>query len=180
LSAVPAIIEAHPLFRRSDATIDTAAAAVDDAHRGRFPELGVSVQDWLGRQNGTHDLRVLLSMQLPLFDEPRISRAETARDAANADRTALELDLRARLVAARAEYLASARRARAEIEEALPAAEEAADLSGEAYRVGALDLTGTLSAEQALSDARDRTLTARADRAMAHARLLHASGVTGE
>ena len=86
------------------------------------------------------------------------------------------VQLRARIVGASADYLAAVRRHEAEVHDVLPSAEEAAELSIEAYQSGGLDLTGTLAAEQALSDARLAAARLTADRARALAALEHEVG----
>ena len=177
LSSVSRLVANHPLASRSGATVAAADAVVEQAHRTRWPNLGLSVQDWWGRSNNIHDVRVILSMQVPIFDEPRISRAETARSAAQSAHEAVGIDLRAALVAARAEYIAAVQRAAAQEEEVLPASREAAELSDEAYRSGGLDLDGRARGGAGLlGGAGGRDSAARAQRALAYARMQHAAG----
>ena len=84
--------------------------------------------------------------------------------------------LRATLAGALADYSAAVSRHEAQLHQVAPAAREAAELALEAYQSGGLDLTATLAAEQALSDARLAAARFTADRARAFATLEHAAG----
>lgn len=173
-----AMLETHPLAVRTEASIHAAEAAATHEHRTRWPRLGVQISDWIHRQSEQHDVRLMLTMELALFDEPRIGRAESARDQAQAEHDAAIGRLRAAAIAAREDYLAVAERCRAQDEDVLPVAREAADLAHEGYEEGSVDLTTTLAAAQALADAERALAGCLADRARAAARLDHAEGRT--
>ncbi len=171
-----AMLDAHPLAVRAAVGVDAAQAATEHEHRSRWPRLGVQVSDWIHRSNDQHDVRLMLTMELALFDEPRIERAESAREQAHVEQDAVRGRLRAAALAAREDYLGVAERCRAQSESVVPMAREAADLAREGYEEGSVDLTTTLAAAQALADAERSLAACLADRARAAARLDHAEG----
>ncbi|MGB5698013.1 MAG: TolC family protein [Polyangiales bacterium] len=168
----------HPLTRRANAMLRAAGAVVTRERRARRPLFGVQVGgaffDRAPPPN--HDAVASLKADLPFFNRHLIARAESARDTARTELETVMIQLRARIASARSDYLAAVRLQEAQVGEVLPAAQEAADLSDEAYQSGGLDLTGVLAAEQALSDARLTALRATADRARALSALEHAAG----
>jgi outer membrane protein TolC len=184
IDAVPPLAEAeqlageHPVARRARIMLHAADAVVIRERRARWPMVGLQV----GGSALNHypppstAFSLALTLELPFFNGALIDRAESGRDTAQTELSAVLLQLRARFAVARAEYLAATRRWDAQAHEVLPAAQEAADLSEEAYRSGGLDLTGTLGAEQALNDARLAALRATAERGRALATLEHAAG----
>jgi outer membrane protein TolC len=171
-----AVLETHPLARRALANVHAAEEATEHDHRSRWPRLGVQVSDWIHRSNDAHDVRLMLTMDVPLFDEPRIERSESARTQAHVDETAVITRLRSAALAMHADFLAVAERCRAQSETVVPTAREAADLAREGYAEGSVDLTTTLAAAQALADAERSLAGCLADRARAAARLDHAEG----
>ncbi len=173
-----AILDAHPLARRAASAVAAAEAASAHEHRSRFPRLGVQLSDWIHRGNDAHDVRVFLTMDLPLFDEPRITRAETAETQSTAERDATHVRIRSAVVAAHEDYLAIAERCRAQSEQIVPMAREGAELAADGYAEGSVDLTTTLAAAQALADAERALALCTAERARAAARLDHAEGRT--
>ena len=122
----------------------------------------------------------MLTMELALFDEPRIERSESARDQAHIEAEAVLTRLRAAALAMHADYVAIADRCRAQIESVVPMASEAADLARQGYEEGSVDLTTTLAAAQMLADAERSLAGCLADRARAAARLDHAEGRTDD
>ncbi len=173
---VDVVLASHPLAQRALASTHAAEEATLHDHRSRWPRLGVQVSDWIHRSNDAHDVRLLLTMDVPLFDEPRIERSESARDQAHVEEAAVMTRLRAAALAMRADYLAVAERCRAQEESVIPMMREASDLAREGYEEGSVDLTTTLAAAQALADAERAEATCLADRARAAARLDHAEG----
>ena len=117
-----------------------------------------------------------LKSVLPLFNGALVNRALGARDTARVELDAVTVQARARALAARADHLAALRRRAALIDSVLPSAIEVAELSAEAYRAGGLDLTGTLAAEQSLSDVKLAAVRATADSSRALGLLEHAAG----
>lgn len=176
LGDLDTIVASHPVALRFGASSHAADAGVERAHRARWPLFGISVSDWVSRATESSDLRVLVTFEVPIFDEPRIERAEAVRDAARADADGAMVLLRAGVVAARAELEATLDRCASEEGDVLPATREAADLAVEAYESGALDLSGTLSAAQLRLEAERRVLRCSADRGRGWARLEHAMG----
>lgn len=177
---VASVLARHPLARRAQASVHAAEEATVHDHRSRWPRLGVQVSDWIHRSNDQHDVRLMLTMELALFDEPRIERSESARDQAHVEADAVLTRLRAAALAMHADYLAVAERCRAQSETVVPTAREAADLAREGYEEGSVDLTTTLAAAQALADAERALAGCLADRARAAARLDHAEGRTDD
>jgi cobalt-zinc-cadmium efflux system outer membrane protein len=173
---VDAALEAHPVARRAAAGVIAAEESSEHDHRSRWPRLGVQVSDWIHRSNDQHDVRVMLTMDLALFDEPRISRGDALREQSHAEEDAALARLRAALVATRADYAAVAERCRAQSEIVLPMTQEAAELAQAGYEEGSVDLTTVLAAAQSLADAERSLATCLADRARAAARLDHAEG----
>jgi cobalt-zinc-cadmium efflux system outer membrane protein len=168
----------HPVLARARTATGASDAAVRREHRSRWPLLYLTGDASLHFRfpPPANNASVQLGVDIPIFDEPRITRAEAQRDAAQVSESALEVQVRGALLGARADYLAAARRCRAQLDDALPAVREAAELSREAYTSGALDLTAALIAEQARGDAEIAAVTAIAERARALATLEHALG----
>ena len=177
-AALETFVAVHPLTERARAILRAADAIVTREHRARRPLLGVEVGGAFAVRFGppTRDVQASLKVDLPFFNHPLIARAESAHDTALTEFDTVVIQLRARMVSARANYIAAIRLQEAQLKEVLPAAREAADLSDEAYQSGGLDLTGVLASEQILSDARLAAVRATADRARALGALEHAAG----
>jgi len=178
IAALEGFLSDHPLTERAHAMLHAADAVVIRERRARRPALGVQVGGAFGVRFGPpyRDIQGSLKVDLPFFHHPLIARAESARSTAQTELETVVIQLRARMVSALSDYLAAVRRQEAEVNQVLPAAREAADLSDEAYQSGGLDLTGVLAAEQVLSDARLAAVRATADRARALGVLEHAAG----
>lgn len=174
-----ALLDAHPLLRHARATRISAQAAQDREQRARWPELGISVQDWAARATRVHDLRVLATINVPLFDAPRVARAQAEVSASQASASAATAQLRAGAFAARADYQAAWRRCEVLTDSVVPATREVAEQSEKAYVEGALDLSTTQIAVQAQSASEWELQSCTADRARAWARLEHALGGPG-
>lgn len=175
---VESLLAEHPLVRRARQLLHAADALVTREHRARWPLVGVQIGGnfFNPYPPPTHSVSIGLTVAIPIFNGPLISRAEATRRAANTEFETVVVQLRARILGARADYLSVLRRHESIVNEILPAAEEAADLSAEAYRSGGLDLTGTLAAEQARSDTVLALVRATAELGRALANLEHASG----
>jgi outer membrane protein TolC len=171
-----AVLASHPLSRRAEASSYAAEEATRHDHRSRWPRLGVQLSDWIHRSNDQHEVRLMLTMELALFDEPRIERSESVRDQAHIEAEAVLTRVRAAVLATHADYLAVAERCRAQSESVVPTASEAADLAREGYEEGSVDLTTTLAVAQTLADAERALAACLAERARAAARVDHAEG----
>lgn len=171
-------IDGHPAVRRVRALVGAASAVVERERRQRWPILGFLVGTSLLNRAPppNNDVNFSVAFDLPLFNSPLIARARAERSVAEAELAATAIVIRAQIVAARADYLAADRRYQTQKQAVLPAAREAADLAEEGYRSGGLDLTDTLAAEQALSDAELAVLRSAAERGRAFASFQHASG----
>lgn len=156
-------------------------AVADQAleRRLRIPTPALQVWAYLLRvSNPPADVYVGLAFELPIFNQrsPLIERAHARELTARADAEANEAQLRAQARAAWTLFEGARERAHLHLTEALPAANEAAELAQEAYRAGRLDLTGLLAAEQRRLLAQTRADQAVADRARALAALRRAMG----
>lgn len=176
LAQLGTIVDGHPLAKRAGTATHAAEAVVTREKRARWTQLGLSVQDWVSRSTRLHDVRVLGTVDIPLFDAPRVDRAQAMRKAAEVDAEAVHDRLYSTAVAARAEYMAAQERCDALSASVVPAMREAATRSEEAYTEGSLDLASTQTAEKARSDAELALLTCLANRARARAQLEHALG----
>lgn len=175
---VGSLLAGHPFVRRARQLLHAADAVVAREHRARWPLVGVQIGGnfFNPYPPPNHSVSVGVTVAIPIFNGPLITRADTARRAASTEFETVVVQLRARVLGARADYLSALRRHEALVNEVLPAAQEAADLATEAYQSGGLDLTGTLAAEQSRSDTVLALVRATADRARALANLEHASG----
>lgn len=178
LSEIDSVLAVHPIGAWALASVVAADAAVTRDHRARWPLVGIQIAANLAERFGPpyEDFQVQLQFQLPIFDEPLITRSERTRDAVSVERQAALDQLRARIVGARADYLAADRRYRVLAEQVVPDATEAGELALEAYASGRLDLTGALFAEQTLADVRLELVRLTANRGRARAALDHALG----
>ncbi len=173
-----ALVDEHPVVVRARRLVRTADALVTREHRARWPLIGAQVGgSFFERQPPpTHDVSVTLTFDVPIFDEPRITRAETARREAAVELEAVAAGVTAQLTSARADALAALRRRDAIQADVVPAATEAADLALEAYESGGLDLTSALVAEQTRTDAVAALVAATGELGRARAALEHAAG----
>lgn len=176
-------LRSHPLASRAHAAIDAADAAVTRERRARAPQLGLSVQEWLFRQpqpwaflGGRNEIRAIATVDLPIFDKPRVARAQAVSQEAQAQASADDARLQASAIAARADYIAARARYDALSKHVVPAARLASDRAEQAYASGDLDLAAAQAALQARSDAERTLLHCKADRARAWAQLEHAVG----
>lgn len=171
-------IAQHPLVRTADAAVREADASAARAGRARFPILALQVGGtFFKRQAPENDVQFGIALDIPIFDGPLVTRADSQRVLAAVAADGARVDASGRLAAARAEALAAIGRARATAEKVLPAAEQAAALSIEAYEHGALDLTAVLAAEQTLAQTRLSAVRTEAERGRAIARLRWAAGL---
>jgi outer membrane protein TolC len=163
--------------------VDSADAAVNRERRARWPQLGLSVQEWLFRKpqvwaflGGRNEVRGIATINIPIFDKPRVARAQAVSQEAQASANAEDNRLRANAIAARADYVAARRRCEALSGHVVPAAREAADRTEQAYVDGDLDLATAQLALQGRFDAERLQLACEAHRARTWAQLEHALG----
>lgn len=182
-AALDRCLSSHPLASHARAVVDSADAAVKGERRARWPRLGLSVQEWLFRQpqvwaflGGRNEVRGIATIDLPIFDKPRVARAQAVSQEAEASANAEDTRLRANAIAARAGYVAARRRCEALSGHVLPAARTAADRAEQAYADGELDLAAAQLALQAKFDVERMQLVCEADGARAWAQLEHALG----
>jgi len=182
-AALDASLSSHPLASHARAVVDSAHATVKRERSARWPQVGLSVQEWLFRQpqawsflGGRNEVRGTATIDLPIFDKPRVARAQAVSQEAQASANAEDARLRAAAIAARADYVATRRRCEALVGHVLPAARLEADRAEQAYLDGDLDLAAAQTALQARSSAERTLLSCEADRARAWAQLEHAVG----
>jgi cobalt-zinc-cadmium efflux system outer membrane protein len=182
-AALDRYMSSHPLASRARAVVASADAAVKRERRARWPQLGVSVQEWLFRKpqvwaflGGRNEIRGIATIDLPIFDKPRVARAQAVSQEAQASANAEDAHLWANAIAARADYVAARRRCEALSGDVVPAARVAADRTEQAYVDGELDLATAQGALQARFDAERMQLACEADRARTWAQLEHALG----
>ncbi|MBB4659111.1 TolC family protein [Parvularcula dongshanensis] len=152
----------HPQRRIADATAEARAAEHRAARAEAYPDVTASVGVRRFEADGTEALVAGLSVPLPLFDRNqgnrRAGRARAAGSAYEAEIAARRLVARAGQAVALAER--AERRRRTLVEEALPAAEAAAEAARIGYREGKFDLTTALDAQTRLVETRRAALTA--------------------
>lgn len=179
LARVLARLDNHPVVARGHAQQRAAGAAVALEKHLRWPLLGVEIGGnfWDPTLPGP-DAHAALTFEVPMFHArgPLIARAVAAQGTAQLEAEVAQRRLAAEVAAAYAAAQAAATRAQAQRTELVPAAEEAADLANEAYRAGRLDLSATLAAEQALTDALLSAQRSQADWQRALAALEHTVG----
>ncbi len=141
--------------RAADARSRAAAARIERAKREGLPALtlegGVDVND--PTIEGT-DKHVSLGLTIPVGAHATVAVTSAERERAAAERSRLVRSLEAEIVAGWNRTEAARRRLEALDTATLPAAREAADLAGIAYREGRLDLLRLLESERALLEAR--------------------------
>jgi outer membrane protein TolC len=182
-AALDRYLSSHPLASHARAVVDSADAAVKRERRARCPQLGLSVQEWMFRKpqvwaflGGRNEIRGIATIDLPIFDKPRVERAQAMSRVAQASANAEDTRLRANAIAARADYVAAQHRCEALSEHVVPAARVAADRAEQAYVDGELDLMAAQMALQARFDVERTQLTCEANRGRAWAQLEHALG----
>jgi outer membrane protein TolC len=140
--------------RASDARSRAADARIEKAKREGLPALtlegGVDVND--PTLDGT-DKHVSLGLTIPVGARAAVAVTSAERERAAAERSRLVRSLEAQIVATWNRTEAARQRLEALDTATLPAAREAAELAGIAYREGRLDLLRLLESERALLDA---------------------------
>lgn len=186
LSALRGRLAAHPERAAAARRIGVAEANVERVLVERWPGLAVEGEVDLDDVSITEgrtvwdrtDARIGVSLEVPVF--ARIgARARAARAAATAQRTrlvALDAELGGRLAAAYLRWQAATERLAALERDVVPALDQAAVLSMQAYREGARDLASALVAERDLAAVRAEVNDARATAALAFADLSLAAG----
>jgi cobalt-zinc-cadmium efflux system outer membrane protein len=175
--AAPSHAERQPAVVAARARVAAAEANVSLAGSRRLPGLGVEVSATAGDPGlpGT-DTSATLNLKIPLSGSPEEAAAIAERDAARARLDDAVRTARAHLAAA----LHRARGARAALaaydSSAVPAAQEAADLTREAFDAGRGDLARLLEVERASLEARQARLEAYVAAQNAWGDLLLASG----
>jgi cobalt-zinc-cadmium efflux system outer membrane protein len=170
-------LDAHPVIVRVAAAEEASRATVRWQRRALFPIVGLQIGTNLAQRNGApNEYSGALLLDLPVFSGPQLRRARALEAAAGVDGDAITAAIAVDVTDSRARLVAAGIRARAAIDQVLPVAREAAELAANAYAAGDLDLTTTLSAEQALLEVRFAAERALAEQARAVAMLNHALG----
>jgi len=166
-----------PAAKAAEARVLSAEAAVRLASALRFP--GLTVEGGVDTNDPTQpgsDRSIGVSLSVPLGAGPALDIARGERDRAIALRDQAKREIADAVE--QAWRTADAARARFETleTEALPAAQQAADLAQVAYLEGRADIFRVLDAERALAEARAGLSEAYLAWGVAHADLLNAMG----
>jgi cobalt-zinc-cadmium efflux system outer membrane protein len=123
--------------------------------------------------------RAQLTVDLPILNQrgPYIDREKAQGDVARARVQSARIQAASELAAAYRMFEAATARQRTLVDDVVPAAQNAAKATQEAYQLGRAPLIAVLEAERALVDARLTALEAQAARASAWADVEHALGV---
>ncbi|HEX4422996.1 MAG TPA: TolC family protein [Kofleriaceae bacterium] len=179
----------HPEHAAAQQHVAVAEAGVDAAAVQRWPV--IAVEGELDYDDDTiagatpwarSDARVGVAIELPIFAHvgDRIRAAQAAAEAQRARLAALDATLDGRLTATYRRWQAAAEQLAATERDVMPATEQAAALSMQAYREGARDLASALVAARDLASARAELDAVRAAAALAFAELAVASGQDGD
>ncbi|MBX7185850.1 MAG: TolC family protein [Vicinamibacteria bacterium] len=166
-----------PAAKAAEAKVLAAEASVRLASALRFP--GLVVEAGVDKNDPTQlgsDRSIGVSLSVPLGAGPALDIARGERDRAVALRDQAKREIADAVE--QAWRTAEAARARYQTleKEALPAAQQAADLAQVAYREGRSDIFRVLDAERALAEARAGLAEAYLAWGVAHAGLLNAIG----
>lgn len=179
-ATLAARIDDHAVVVRSRARVRAAEAGVAMQRGLAWPRVGIQLGAQMQNPNPPplDNYWAGVVFDVPIFNVngAAVAQAERAVLAAEADATVFGAQTRADLAAARAALVGAIARARAATEKVLPSAEDAANLTRDAYVAGAADLTAVVAAEQALATARQAAYAAVAQRGRALALLERALG----
>jgi cobalt-zinc-cadmium efflux system outer membrane protein len=179
-------LRVHPERAASERRIAATEANLDQLHAARWP--GLAIEGEVDYDDPTitegrtaldrTDARIGISLDLPVFARigDRIRAGEATALAQRARLAALDGELAGHLAAVHARWRAAVERLTALEREVLPASDQAARLSMQAYREGARDLASALVAERDLAAVRAELNDARAEAAIAFAELRLAAG----
>jgi outer membrane protein TolC len=176
-AATAAALVRSPAAKAAEAKVRASEASVRLASAIRFPliavELGVDADD--PTQPGT-DRSIGVNLTIPFGAGPGLGVAKSDRDRALAQREQTQREIKDAVE----QSWRTARAARTRYEtlekDALPAAEQAADLAQVAYREGRSDIFRVLDAERSLAEARSGLAEAYLAWGVAHADLLNVMG----
>lgn len=175
--ATERVLAESPRVRSAASRLDAAEASVRLARSARFPGVGVEAgADFDDPTQPGVDKNVGVVLTLPFRAGPGLALAEAERDRAAALLRQVRRETTAALDAAWHSAHASRLRYEAMDAAVLPAAREAAELTGISYREGRSDLFRLLEAERALSDAELARADAYLEWGKAEAELLALTG----
>jgi outer membrane protein, heavy metal efflux system len=179
LASLLARVESAPALRRERADLGAAHARAQReralARPGAFLGLGADMFDpTLPATN----YRAELSVEVPLFNQrgAYVDRELAQAGVARARLGTTRAESVAELTSAYRRYQAATARKKSLGASVVPAAQEAASASEDAYTLGRAALVEVIDAERALIDARVSSLLAQAQQAEAWADVLHALG----
>lgn len=179
MQALVTRLESHPLFARAAARTRLATAMVSVQKDQAWPAFGVQLGATLFDNNAPqNNFSGGLVFDVPVFNwnRPAVTQAENGVVQVAAESNQAAARLRSDVVSAYAAVKAAIARADAAEKEVLPASQIAADLTADAYQIGAIDLSSLLVAEKTLADAKQAAFDAVAQRGRALAALEHALG----
>jgi outer membrane protein TolC len=179
MQALVTRLESHPLFARAAARTRLATTLVSVQKDQAWPAFGVQLGATLFDNNAPqNNFSGGLVFDVPVFNwnRPAVTQAENGVVQVAAESNQAAARLRSDLVSAYAAVKAAIARADAAEKEVLPASQIAADLTADAYQIGAIDLSSLLVAEKTLAEAKQAAFDAVAQRGRALAALEHALG----
>ena len=146
----------------ADAQVAAANARVDAARRARIPDLTVSAGARRLNETNDHAAVLALSIPLPIFNRGNadVARARAELDKAEADRSAVELELAETLASAQAEVDNARASAVAANGPELAAAREAARIARIGYAEGKFSQLDLIEAERSLSQTQEAAIDA--------------------
>ncbi|SDE64950.1 outer membrane protein, cobalt-zinc-cadmium efflux system [Massilia sp. PDC64] len=146
----------------ADAHVAAASARVDAARRARIPDLTVSAGARRLNETNDHAAVLALSIPLPIFNRGNadVARARAELDKAEADRSAVELELAETLASAQAEVDNARASAVAANGPELAAAREAARIARIGYAEGKFSQLDLIEAERSLSQTQEAAIDA--------------------
>jgi outer membrane protein, heavy metal efflux system len=163
-------VATHPRLAVFDAQRSANAAAIAAEERAWYPDLTLGVSG--NRETDTNDLGVSLGMELPLWNrnDGSIAKAHADLSRLQAERRKELLALQRQVVAAWGAYERERRQIAGLSEQVIPAAQDALKLKLASFQAGDATLLevidarrAELSAETALTEARERAAQARID-----------------
>lgn len=167
-----------PSLAAADAQVAAANARVDAARSARIPDLTVSAGARRLKETNDNAAVLSLSVPLPLFNRGNavVTRARAELDKAEADRSAVELDLAETLASARADVDNAKASAASANGPELAAAREAARIARIGYSEGKFSQLDLIEAERSLSQTQEAAIDALAAFHDARARLARLLG----
>ena len=156
LNALRPHLALNPDLARWEAELRLRQATLSSEKAARIPDLEGSVGYLQYEEDGTDALAFSVGLPLPLFDrnQGNIVAARHDLSKAEAERSAIELELAAELAAAHADLKVSHQRVATLRDKVVPAMEQAFQAAHEGYKQGKFGFLDMLDAQRGLSEAK--------------------------